>query len=185
MRFFIGYLIEGEARKWHQALTGDISEKFNVWKIEEKIPSHITIFRPFEIENIKPISELLENWKEEKIAFGKFTISGFGRFDDRVVFAEVKPDQITKDIVSDLRLKLQSIPGVQPEDYQAWRPHATIAYKVEPAKINAIWNYVSTLQKPQFKLAFNNIAILQYKGDGQWAVFQKLDLRSYASGSSS
>lgn len=172
--YFVSYLIEGKTREWHLNLTKNISEIFNTWKIAEKIPPHITIFRPFDTENIESIYELIQNWKANQAIFGKFIISGFGRFEDQTIFANVIADQTAGDAINSLRLKLQNMPGMPPEDHPIWRPHATLAYKIKPAEINAIWEYISTLQKPHFEMTFNNIAILQSTGDRGWTVFKKL-----------
>ena len=176
MKFFIGYLIEGEAAVWHNDLARDISEKFNIWNIADTRPPHITIFRPFETESIETILGLLEDWTAGHPLLGKLAISNFGNFDDKVVFADVAVDGDVMNAISDLRAGLHGVPGMPSENHPEWRPHATLAYQVEPAKIKAIRDYVSKLDKPNFNLAFDNVTIFRSEDDRKWSVWKRLDI---------
>ncbi|MDP2642158.1 MAG: hypothetical protein Q8P21_02620, partial [bacterium] len=62
MEYFIGYELQGDAAEWHIRVAREIFEKFNNYKIHDKIPPHITIFRPFNTEDIGSIKSLLLEW---------------------------------------------------------------------------------------------------------------------------
>lgn len=170
MRYFIGYLIEGEAAAWHVNVAKNISDRFNTWKIYEKLPPHITIFYPFSTENIEPVENLLKEWTQSKKVPENFIISDFDHFEDKVVFAKVGIEQSVGWTVEELRRSLKLISGMPSEDFPIWHPHATLANRQSPEKINQIWGYVLTLKKPNFIIPFDNITIFRFEGDRKWVI---------------
>src|SRR3989338_10436352 len=170
MKYFVGYLIQGEAAKWHVDLAKEISQKFNTWKIHENIPPHITIVYPFDTEKIMTIKDLLREWAASQPIVGNFALSDFDHFDEHVVFAKVDADQSVKESVVDLRSQLKAMPDMPVEDYPDWHPHVTLANKLTPEEIVNIWNYVSVLQKPNFILPFDNVTLFYSTGDTGWRV---------------
>ncbi|MBX4189379.1 2'-5' RNA ligase family protein [Candidatus Parcubacteria bacterium] len=169
MKYFIGHLISGKAAEWHTNTAKKISEKFNTWKIYEKIPPHITIFYPEGVEDINAIRNYIQDWTRKNKALGSFRLSEFDRFDDRVVFAKVEADESAIKAIEDLRKGLQDMTGIT-EDFPNWHPHATLAYKLSPEEINKIWEYTNELDKPNFTLLLNNITIFRYAEDQKWVV---------------
>jgi len=167
--YFIGYLIEGEAADWHYRTAKEISDKFNTWKIHEKLPPHITIYAPFEAEELDKIRNILREWTEQPMA-GNFILSGFEHFDDRVVVADIKTDEPVIESVNQLQKELSAF--LSPPEFPEWNPHATLAVRLEPEKINKIWQYVQTLPKPNFTLPFNNITLFKYAGERVWNIEQ-------------
>ena len=138
----------------------NISDKFNTWKLHEKLPPHITIFYPFSAENIEPVVNFLKNWSHNQKVSGKFEILDFDHFDDKVVFAKVEADLLVMEMVEELRRSLN------------WHPHATLANKLSPQEINKILNYVLELEKPNFAIPFDNVTIFRFEGDRKWIVDQ-------------
>lgn len=176
MVYLIAYVIEGEAGEWHRGLAEDISKKFGTWEIHKKIPSHITLCRPFDVSDVAPIKTILSQWVKEQSAPGNITLSGFGRFSDQVVFATTEVEPMVEEAVQDLRKKLS--PLLPKEDFPNWHPHATLARLVAPETIEAIWAYVSGLEKPTFTVPFNTITLLRSLGDKAWAVEEMFPLFS-------
>lgn len=170
MKYFVGYLIEGKAAEWYFNVAKDISEKFNTWKLHEKLPAHVTVFYPFETEDVEPVRNLVENWTHNKNIPGNLTIAEFDHFDDRVVFAKTDPDESVRDAVEELRGILEKIPGMLKDNFPIWHPHNTLANHLTPEEIKQIWNYVQTLEKPDFIIPFDNITIFRFEGDRKWVV---------------
>lgn len=168
MKYFIGHLLEGEAAVWHNTLAQDISKKFNIWKIWEKGPSHVTIFYPFETENIESVTRVLEDWMTTVGTFPKFLISGFGFFQDKAVFVKTEfvPEFVA--MIEKLRSHLWKMPGMPQDDFFVWRPHATLAYKISPEELGRVWEYVQTLPKPHFIIPFSNITIFKFEDQKRW-----------------
>ncbi len=169
MKYFIGYLIQGEVADWHNNLAREIAEKFNIWKVYEKLPPHITIFNTSYLENVEPVVNFLENWSRSRKIPGNFTMNDYDYFESRAVFAETEPDSPVRTVVEELIKDVKLIPDMTQEDFPFWHPHATLAYKITPEEINAVWEYVQTLKKPNFILPFDNVTLFRFD-DTKWIV---------------
>lgn len=169
-KYFIGFLIEGDAAAWHTELAKTISEKFNTWELHKKVPPHITIFQSFETVDINPVKNLLREWAQSRSISGDLTVLGFDHFEDRVVFAGVDTDPSSKQLVEELREALRKIPTMPTEDFPIWHPHATLANHVSAQEINQIWDFVLTLEKPNYVLPFNNVTLFRFEGDQKWVI---------------
>jgi 2'-5' RNA ligase len=176
MKYFIGYLLPREASEWHKKTAKKISNEFNTWKIYEKIPPHITIFYPEGVEDITDIRSLIKDWVEKSRIVGNFFMSGFDHFDDRVVFAKIDADESVIQSVEYLRTSIRKIAGIKDEPFPDWHPHSTLANKLSPEEIRAIWEYTSKLDKPDFVMPFNNVTIFKYEGDQRWVVDESFEL---------
>ncbi len=179
MKYFIGYLISGEAAEWHISTTKKVSDKFGTWKLYEKLPPHITIFYPEGVEDITEIINYIRDWVEKNKVSGNFYISGFDRFDDKVVFAKINVDESVSRVIENLRAGIRNISSIPNESFPDWHPHATLANKLTPEDIDRIWEYTSQLDKPNFILPFNNITIFKFVGDQKWVVDESFELSRF------
>lgn len=170
MKYFIGYLIDGKAGHWHRELVQEISEKFNTEKIFDHIPAHMTIFRPFETENIQEVENVLEHWIKTHPLREQLTILDFDRFGTRVIVAKITHPEGLDHKIADLQKALEALPGMPGSDYFPWNPHATILHRVETETLEQVWDYVSALPKPHFKMWLDNITIFALKSDGHWQI---------------
>ena len=179
MRYFIGYLLQGTVGEWHTNTAKEIADKFNTWKIYEKLPPHLTICYPEDLSNIDitDIRNYLKDWIQNNKISGNFYISGFNRFEDRVVFAKVESDNSVCEVVKDLRQGIRNISNIPNESFPEWHPHATLANKLTSKEINEIWEYTKLLDRPNFVVPFNNLTIFKYLGDREWVVDEYFELR--------
>lgn len=169
MRYFIGFLIEGETGAWHEALTRDISGRFGTRKLHEHVAPHVTLYRPFDTDSVEPVKTLLREWTSQHIQNGEMSLFGFGHFTDRVVYVSVAPDITAQHNILALREKIMTL--LPKEDFPTWVPHATVADEHEtPKTITAVWEYVQTLPKPEFTMPFNNITLFRNREGGGWDV---------------
>lgn len=168
MQYFVGHLIEGEAGTWHATITNDIAEKFDTWRIQDICPSHITLFSTFEAENSKVVEDVI-NAVLSDAHVGNYSIFEFDHFEDRAVFAKIRPDANVISLVQKLRGSLEQIPDIPEDKHPYWEPHATLAFRLPPEEITKIWNYVLTLKKPDFTASFDNIAIFRFENE-KWIV---------------
>lgn len=168
MRYFVGYLIERKAARWHSNLAKEIAEKFGTWKIHERFPPHVTIFQPFETEDVEGIKDFLRSHVDARAMPGTLTLSGYDRFDDRVVFVNVDTEDSVRDFVQTLQecaRTTSATSGLMVPAFSAWHPHATLAYRLPPEDIVGIWGYVSMLPNPVFTLPFDNVTLFRFEGD--------------------
>lgn len=103
-------------------------------------------------------------------------INDFSYFDDRVIFAKIQTSKILADTILSFKSKLQKISGMPSDQYKEWRPHLTIVSKSNPQTTQAVKRYITTFEKPNFILPFDNITIFSYVGDRSWRVFKKYDV---------
>lgn len=168
MKYFVGHLIEGNFGAWHTTVTNNIADKFNTWKIHNVCPSHLTIFSEFESDNIEVVSNVIESILLD-VKVGKYSVSGFDHFDDRSIFAKVDADIKVISLVQKLKEQLEQIPGIPKDKDSIWKPYATVAFRLPPEDITKIWNYVTTLEEPNFVVPFDNLAIFKYN-NSKWIV---------------
>jgi 2'-5' RNA ligase len=173
MRYFIGYLIQGEAARWHIELSKEIASKFKIWNISEKNPPHLTIYYPFETEDISPIKIFLRKWLHDHPISGNVTLSGFSHFENRVVFVDVNIDDSVRKAVEDMKIDLRKIippRSINNVNYTTtWNPHATLAYKISEEKIIEILDYVKDFESPTFTKPFDNITVFVWS-DNKWLI---------------
>ena len=175
-KYFIGYLIEGEAATWHIELAKNISKRFGTWELHKKVPSHITIFQSFKTEDINPVKSILRDWIHTRPIPGSLALSGFNHFEERVVFASVDTDASSKQAIEELRGALRQIPTMPIEDFPVWHPHATLANHVSAQEINQIWDYVLSLKKPNFTLPLNNVTLFRFEENQKWVIEESFRL---------
>jgi 2'-5' RNA ligase len=178
MKYFIGYLLQGEVAEWHANTARKIADKFNTWKIYEKLPPHITIFYPEGVEDITEVRNYIAGWVKNNKIPGNLYVSGFDRFEDRVIFAKIDADDSVNKAVEDLRTNIKNVSGVTEEDFPIWHPHATLAYKLTPMEIENIWDFTLSLDKPNFTIPFDNVTIFKFIGDKKWVVEESFKINS-------
>jgi len=162
MKYVLVYLIRGEAEKYHQNLVRSVGPKFGEnYMIENPLPSHITLKSPFNKRQIKYLEKTLEKFAREHKA-EKIQIDGFGNFRKFVAFLKVKFSKEAKKTQKDLLKAIKDIKGIEIHEFdKRHKPHATISYGNTKESFNQIWNYIGKLDKPKFKLYFDNITILK------------------------
>ena len=62
MKYFIGYVIKGEAGEYLYNLTREISTRFNVFALHKWAPPHITLKIPFDTPYIDDVSKVIEQF---------------------------------------------------------------------------------------------------------------------------
>lgn len=124
--YFIALIPPENIKEEIKAFKEEVKDKYGV-KHALKLPAHITLQRPFKMpDNLE--QELKNVLTRFSGAQQKFEIesSGFGRFDQRAIFAEIK----NKEPVIELFKNLQKIlpPFVNVKDKQDnIHPHLTVA----------------------------------------------------------
>ena len=170
MKYFIGCRVRGEAGQWHFALARELEEKFGLKNTSSNVESHVTLYYLDELDNARRIRQYIEEYTSSHPVGGELVLSGFGRFDNEVIFASVHPDQTVYDWVTEFKKALALVPGVIKESFPIWHPHLTLGeYGKAGARIEEAWSYLGTLPKPSFTMPFNHIALYEYDG-ARWNV---------------
>lgn len=176
MKYSIFYIIKGEAGKYNQKLIKKVGPMFGEnYMVEHYLPAHITLKSPFEIDNIQKVERVLKKFVKEQNP-AKIKINGFGNFRKFVSFMKTEFSISAFKIQRDLIKELKKI-GINPHEFDIkFKPHMTIAYGNTKKSFNGIWNYLGKLDKPEFNLMLNNLAIMK-KGKTQWNVHKEFKIK--------
>ena len=177
MEYVVVYLIRGKEEKYHQKLVKEVGPKFGeTYMIENPLPSHITLKYSMNLNSPKELEKVLKLFAE-KHKSSKIKIDGFGNFKKFVIFLKIKLSKSSIKLQKELLKEVKKIKGVKMHDFDVkWKPHATIAYGNTKKSFDNIWNYLKTLEKPNFELKFDNITILR-KPIKFWKIYKTYRLR--------
>jgi len=174
MRYFIGYLIKGEAKKYQEKLIDKICAEFNVRNLNDHVPAHFTLKSPFDTEDISEVEKLLEKFcKGEKVSDIK--IGGIGSFDKRIIFLDgesIEGEKTFRGLIQELR----KIDWMQFRKYELTDVnfHSTLARARDKNQFVEIMKFLEN-EKSLFELKFDNIAIFENVG-GKWGVYREFSL---------
>lgn len=175
MIYFIAYLLQGEAKDFHEQLVKDIAKKFDVhYREQKKIPAHITLKEPFKTNRIEDIEKILASFVK-KHGSSSLQIQGFNHFGNKVIFQDIYPSEEAKKTMLALFKELKKIPWMQWQKHSGKDLilHATIAYKDIQPKCNDIWGYVSKISY-NYVVPFDKITILKHENN-QWQVYKEYE----------
>lgn len=176
-KYFIGHLIKGELRKFHESLTSEISKKFNVNDVSKRIMPHITFKAPFEIENIRIVEEIIEE-EIKKMNKVKYKINSFSSFNKKVIFLDGDFPSEMKSLAKELQKRLGKVEEItlsRHEGGEEIRFHLTVCY----AKAGLFEKMIDHLKKKrikEFEEDMDNIAIFKKEKTG-WVIQQIYNLQ--------
>jgi len=173
--YFIGHVIDGEAREYQRALIDELSRVFGIRNNNLRLEPHITIKAPFEFENIEEVENIIEEMIVE-LKSSEYKIEGFAHFNKRVVFLKVFESQMMVDVTRELQKKLRSVKRITFSAHEGKENidfHATLCYS-DRFNFEKIFNFLSQKTKPSFKQRFNNITIFIKKGN-RWEIYRRFD----------
>ena len=89
--YFAGYLGSAQIEKYYKDITTELARTFDIENLSKRVPAHITLRYPFEIESYSDIQnkiiQLLPRQKTQHLF-----IDGFGHFGDETIYLNVKVD---------------------------------------------------------------------------------------------
>lgn len=176
MKYFIGYLIKGQAKEYQEELINKISEKFNIRNLNEHVPAHFTIKSPFNTNDIKHVEKILKRFCSKEKTF-KIRINNIGNFNRRVVYLGGEFSSESTGTFRRLADKLRTIPWMRFEKYDLLEDnfHSTLARAKDSNQFKEIMNFLYE-ERPDLDADFDNITIFQ-KGKDNWKVYKKFPLK--------
>jgi len=165
MRYSIGYLLSGEAGKFHEKKRRELAKKFNEpYLLDNPIPSHSTLKYPFSAdkEQIKKIEGMIQVFVKKQNK-EKIEIRKINNFHKKVVSLQLDFSKGANKIFRDLVKELGKFDWLEWGEYDKildCKFHATLVYGNTPDNFKRIWKEASDL-KPKFDIEFDNIAILK------------------------
>lgn len=171
-RYFVGNLIQGEVAEYYRAFTADLTKRFKVPNLSEKIPAHFTLKPPFETDDVTPFAAEVKD-VAASCAPIPFYVKGFGGFGSHTIYLSILPHpefQETAERIVDALNNFGENKRMLPRPFH---PHLSLAraYYSNQQIINAIWDYVQTLPSPTFELIFDNLTLFEYV-DHRWEIYE-------------
>lgn len=141
-------------------------------------PAHITLVMPFELRESKKeqLVFLLENFAKsnEPIDINQ---DGFGCFEPRVIFVNVKPDDPLLDLQKNLGKEMKGL-QIFEKNYknQAYRPHMTIAFRdLRKPQFYQAW---TQFEKRKFTVSWKSEGVVLLKrNDKVWEIDHKFNFK--------
>lgn len=181
MKYCVGYLLGEEINKYN-SLIEDISSRFNITDLIKKDRIlHITFKAPFERHPIEDIEKFLKNFTLKQPT-SKMFVKGFGHFDRKVIFLDVKPSTRMELTFHELLAKLRRFHNISWEEYDNADKNlhmplikGEIKGDIED-RFEEIWDYLSNTDFYYYAF-FDNITLFK-KDKGKTLVHRIYYLRS-------
>jgi 2'-5' RNA ligase len=180
MKYFIAYVIKGEAGDYHKQLSDGIARQFNFKPLSLKVPPHLTLKSPFITDiSIEEIESLIANFVTS-IKAPKLLLESFGSFRDEVIYIDVKPSPNAVAMINDFVGELKNVTWLPFEKFETQEGgahlHATLAYADTKENFKMINKYLADYN-PQFEVLLDNITILKREPE-KWVVHKEYSLLS-------
>ena len=180
MRRVIVHLIRGEAGTAHEAITKDLTQKFDTFPLHNRIPPHLTLKRWFELDErgMEALYICLDDFASLHQP-SDYLLKGFGSFGKDVMYIDVLPSAQMRSSAHDLMTALYTIPNLTFDEFDGIEDdfHATVAMgALKPFDYEQVWDYLKTGVLPDFKMKFDNIAVLK-KENEKWLVERVWELQ--------
>lgn len=173
--YFIALLPPEELRETITSVKEDFARRFGA-KHALKSPPHITLQMPFkrsfeeEGRVILGLRELAGQLRKKPIE-----LNGFGCFDPRVIFLDVKNPEPVRDYHQSVKSMLLNELGFETKEVSArFTPHLTIATRdLTPEMFSKAW---TEIQNKEFRASFvaDRLTLLRHNGK-HWDVYQEFD----------
>lgn len=172
MRHNIVHLLNGEAEIMHHSVMDDIAEKFDIVPFYKLMPSHLTLKRGFESDEVDMMDlyERLDTFSTAHTS-SEYSLKGWGQFPGKAIYIDVTASKKMSDTVAALLNSIRNMSGMNFHEYDnGGEFHASVALSaLQPFDFEKVWNYLQTIEQPDFEMKFDNIAILK-KPEDVWVV---------------
>jgi 2'-5' RNA ligase len=178
MKYMIVHLIKGEPAYFHKNLSSELANVFTMEQVSHRIPPHLTLKAPFDARNVSDIQKTLARFATTH-ASADVTMDGFGHFDRRVIYIDIKPSVEAEKLITELTAELRKIPWLSfdaKENKDHKRLHATLAYADTRKIFDELAKYLKD-EKAQFQFKLDNVAILEREKE-KWSIHSEYTLQS-------
>lgn len=175
--YLIGYVIVGDAGRYHRSLTKKLSSRFHVPPYHEHAPPHITYVAPFLLPNIDALKPLIRETVAQHRPH-EITMSGLGAFNDRVIYLDIQAPEESKELWKGLGDAVE--PYVRPRDREKfiWHPHVTLAHKrFLGTHFRNMMEYLHTLPSEHHTMTVSKLHLLVHSPETRnWTVHDEFPL---------
>lgn len=173
MRYVIACLLSDEALNFHENLTNDICNRYEVKR--QRLPGHFTLKAPFETDNIDELLHILKEFSSQN-SKAPIELKNYGHFREDVVYMSVYPSKAAVQIYNDLIDTLKNIKWLEWKRNEGRGKifHCTLISKIPKGKFQGIWDYSNQFIF-HFNAFFDNITVLRWEKD-KWVIYKEFKL---------
>ncbi len=163
-QYLIEFRFHGYAKKYLKKQIWDVGKKFKVEGVTRKqVVPHISLVGPFKTRSQKDTVSMFLNVCR-KYDFLRFKLSGFDRFDNRVIYINVNPSSKLTQFRKELFNALEPMIRTVDTDYlEPFAFHSTVAFKDIEKKFNKIWKYMSAKKTKPINQTLIRVTLLKEK----------------------
>lgn len=176
-KYFVAHLLTGNVKRYHGALTRELSKRFRIFPLHERVEPHITIKAPFEADEdgIAEVERVLRAFAHSQTVV-PFTVRGFGRFGFRTVYLDVDRGSRAVLLVRRAIQELNAaIPWMTKAPLEGNKLHASVARFMDRVQSRRVLRFLKPYT-PQFETVLDNITILKKEGN-RWKTVTTIPLR--------
>lgn len=174
-KYFVAYLLEGGARQYHLSLTKELSDRFYITPLHERVDPHITIknfeANSYEIAGVESVLERLARTAEPV----PLTLEGFGRFGYKTFFLDVQKSRRATLFARECIGELNQLSWIRPQSHEGEKLHSSVARFLRAKQSRRIWRVLNRKETPHFKMHLNTITILKKPGK-RWELHREFVL---------
>ena len=175
MKYFVAHLLSGDAYQYHLALTQELTDRFHIAPLHERVDPHITIknFEANEYE-IGQVEAVLARIAQEAEPMS-FTLEGFGRFGYKTLFLDVQKSRAATVFARECIAELNALPWMKPLRHEGEKLHSSVARYLRYRQSKKIWRLLGKRSTPRFKTTLDSLTILKKPGK-RWEVHRHFAL---------
>ncbi len=170
VKYFVAHLLSGRAKTYHERLTSELSKRFHILPLHERVPPHLTFKIPFEAdsEGILHVERVVRSFAHLR-ARVPLSLEGFGHFGFKTIYLNTTREREAITLMRDLLKALHdSCPWLRVAPLEGNKLHASVARFLTRRKFLRIWRHVKPL-KPRFDIEIDQLVILE-RGEHGWKV---------------
>lgn len=177
MKYSVVHLLSGDAARYHRTLTGELSARFKIAPLHERVAPHITAKPPFEANDyeIQQVEECLRKFTASRSSEA-LALKGFGRFGFKTAYLNVVKSRRAVELVRECISSLNKLSWMSPIDREGHKLHTSVARYMNYRQFRRVWRFLRT-KRPCFATHLDSLAILKKERTNRaWTVYREFEL---------
>jgi len=164
MKYFVAHLLNGDAYQYHLSLTKELSDRFRITPLHERVDPHISI-KSFEANDYEIGQvEILLGRVAQRSSPAPLMIEGFGRFGYKTLFLDVQKSRAATLFARECITEMNALPWMRSVAYEGEKLHSSVARYLRFSQSKKIWHLLRKRETPHFRTQLDAITILKKPG---------------------
>lgn len=175
MRYMLAYMLEGDAKQYHEELSRELSERFKLSWVGTRSDPHLTVKAPFEMDEKKQLTEVISllDTFTQKESPEPLMLRGFGDFRGKILYMDVSAPKQTHMLLRRLQDQLRNVSWLTFEKSEfPLTLHATLCRTRHPQQVKEMYAYLRKQKQQEFESSLDHIALLE-RGPERWQLRER------------